>query len=97
MLFRSSSVLAYLHAVKATDTIEGDQVVAQMRAKPIEDPLIGTVNVRIDGRATHAMYVFRVKKPEQSKGRWDDYELIATIPAADAFRPLADGGCPLVH
>ena len=92
-----SSVLAYLHAVKATDTIEGDQVVAQMRAKPIEDPLIGTVNVRIDGRAIHAMYVFRVKKPEQSKGRWDDYELIATIPAADAFRPLADGGCPLVH
>lgn len=92
-----SSVLAYLRAVKAADTIDGDKVVAQMRAKPIEDPLIGPVNVRIDGRATHAMYVFRVKKPEQSKGRWDDYELIATIPATEAFRPLADGGCPLVH
>ncbi|HEV2676303.1 MAG TPA: ABC transporter substrate-binding protein [Aliidongia sp.] len=92
-----SSVLAYLRAVKAADTIDGDKVVAQMRSKPIEDPLIGPVNVRIDGRATHAMYVFRVKKPEQSKGRWDDYELLATIPAAEAFRPLADGGCPLVH
>ena len=92
-----SSVLAYLRAVKAADTIDGDKVVAQMRAKPIEDPLIGPVNVRIDGRATHAMYVFRVKRPEQSKGRWDDYELIATIPATEAFRPLADGGCPLVH
>ena len=92
-----SSVLAYLRAGKAADTIDGDKVVAQMRAKPIEDPLIGPVNVRIDGRATHAMYVFRVKKPEQSKGRWDDYELIATIPATEAFRPLADGGCPLVH
>ena len=57
----------------------------------------GPVSVRIDGRAVHAMYVFRVKKPEQSKARWDDYELIATIPAAEAFRPLADGGCPLVH
>jgi branched-chain amino acid transport system substrate-binding protein len=92
-----SSVLAYLRAVKAADTIDGDKVVTQLRSKPIDDPLIGPVSVRIDGRAVHAMYVFRVKKPEQSKARWDDYELIATIPAADAFRPLADGGCPLAH
>jgi len=92
-----SSVLAYLRAAKAADSIDGDKVVAEMRKAPIADPLIGPVTVRIDGRATHAMYVFRVKKPEQSKAKWDDYELIDTIPADQAFRPLADGGCPLVH
>jgi branched-chain amino acid transport system substrate-binding protein len=92
-----SSVLAYLRAAKAADAIDGDKVVAQMRKAPIQDPLIGPVTVRIDGRAVHAMYVFRVKKPEQSKGKWDDYELIDTIPADQAFRPLADGGCSLVH
>jgi branched-chain amino acid transport system substrate-binding protein len=68
-----------------------------MRAAPIEDALFGTVTVRQDGRAVHAMYEFRVKDPEQSKGRWDDYELIATIPPAQAFRPVDQGGCPLVH
>jgi len=92
-----SSVLAYLRAAKAADTIDGDKVVAEMRKAPIQDPLIGPVTVRPDGRAVHAMYVFRVKKPEQSKGKWDDYTLIDTIPADRAFRPLADGGCALVH
>ena len=92
-----SSVLAYLRAAKAADTIDGDKVVAEMRKAPIQDPLIGPVTVRPDGRAVHAMYVFRVKKPEQSKGKWDDYTLIDTIPTDRAFRPLADGGCALVH
>jgi branched-chain amino acid transport system substrate-binding protein len=92
-----SSVLAYLRAAKAANTIDGDKVIAEMRKGTIQDPLIGPVSVRVDGRAVHAMYVFRVKKPEQSKGKWDDYELIDTIPADRAFRPLADGGCPLVH
>ncbi|HWK45502.1 MAG TPA: ABC transporter substrate-binding protein [Stellaceae bacterium] len=92
-----ASVLAYLRAVKAADTIEGDKVVAKLREAPIDDALFGRTTVRRDGRAVHAMYVFRVKKPEASKGRWDDYELLATIPAEEAFRPLADGGCPLVH
>ncbi|MBV8618952.1 MAG: ABC transporter substrate-binding protein [Curvibacter sp.] len=92
-----SSVLAYLQAAKAADTIEGDKVVAQMRKAPIQDPLLGTVTVRVDGRAVHPMYVFRVKKPDQSKGKWDDYELVDTIPTDQAFRPLTDGGCALVH
>ena len=92
-----SATLAYLHAAKAANTIEGDKVVAQMRTAPIQDELFGTVTVRIDGRAVHDMYVFRVKTPAESKGKWDDYNLISTIPGAQAFRPLNDGGCPLVH
>lgn len=91
-----ASVLAYLRAAKAANTVEGDRVVAEMKRAPIPDPFFGTVTVRADGRAIHPMYVFRVKSPAESKGRWDDYDLVTTIPADQAFRPLADGGCPLV-
>jgi branched-chain amino acid transport system substrate-binding protein len=91
-----SSVLAYLNAVKAAGTINGEAVVAQMRKAPIHDPLFGTVTVRQDGRAVHDMYTFRVKTPAESKGRWDDYQLVTTIPGDQAFRPLNQGGCPLV-
>jgi branched-chain amino acid transport system substrate-binding protein len=91
-----SATLAYLTAAKAANTIEGDKVVAQMRSAPIDDPLFGHVVVRPDGRATHAMYVFKVKPPEQSKGRYDFYDLVETIPAEQAFRPIEQGGCPLV-
>jgi branched-chain amino acid transport system substrate-binding protein len=91
-----SSVLAYLHAVKAANTIEGEAVVAQMRKQPIEDKLFGTVTVRQDGRAVHDMYTFRVKAPGESKSRWDVYKVLARIPGNEAFRPLAQGGCKLV-
>jgi len=53
--------------------------------------------VRADGRKIHPMYLFEVKKPAESKGAWDYYKLRATIPENEAFRPLADGGCPLVR
>jgi branched-chain amino acid transport system substrate-binding protein len=52
--------------------------------------------IRIDGRMVHDMYLFEVKKPEESKGEWDLYKLIATVPGEEAFRPLDKGGCPLV-
>ncbi len=91
-----SSVLAYLRAVKAADSIEGEKVVAAMKAAPIHDALFGPVTIRADGRAIHPMYVFRVKTPAESKSRWDLYSLVDTIPADQAFRPLADGGCPMV-
>ena len=91
-----SATLAYLRAVKAAGTIEGDRVVAEMKKSPIDDPLFGRVVVRADGRATHPMYVFRVKAPRQSKSRYDVYDLIETIPPEAAFRPLGQGGCPLV-
>jgi branched-chain amino acid transport system substrate-binding protein len=89
-------VLAYLKAAAAVNSISGAKVVAQMGAKPIDDALFGPTTVRPDGRAVHAMYLFQVKTPAQSKGEWDLYNLVATIPAADAFRPMAEGGCALV-
>ena len=91
-----SSVLAYLRAVRDTRTIDGEAVMAHLRAAPIDDALFGRVTLRVDGRAAHAMHVYRVKRPDQSSGRYDYYEPVATIPAEQAFRPLADGGCPLV-
>jgi branched-chain amino acid transport system substrate-binding protein len=95
-----SSVLAYLRAVKAVGASSGipsgAAVVARMEAAPIQDPLFGSTIIRKDGRAVHAMYLFQVKKPGESHGRWDYYKLLATIPADEAFRPLKDGGCPLI-
>ena len=92
-----SSVLAYLRAVRATGTIDGGTVMAHLRGGPIDDALFGRVTLRADGRAIHAMHVYRVKRPDQSLGRYDYYEPVATVPAEQAFRPLADGGCPLVR
>jgi branched-chain amino acid transport system substrate-binding protein len=91
-----SSVLAYLNAVKAAQTIVGEAVILQMRKQPIEDKLFGTVTVRQDGRAVHDMYTFKVKTPAESKARWDDYTVLARVPGDQAFRPLNQGGCKLV-
>jgi branched-chain amino acid transport system substrate-binding protein len=90
-----SSVLAYLNAVKASGSIVGETVVAQMRSAPIQDSLFGTVTVRVDGRAVHDMYTFRVKTPAESKSRWDVYDVLARVPGNEAFRPLDQGGCKL--
>jgi branched-chain amino acid transport system substrate-binding protein len=91
-----SATLAYLRAAKAANTIAGDVIVAQMRSAPINDLLFGQVVIRPDGRATHPMYVFKVKSPQASKSRYDVYDLVQTIPANLAFRPIDQGGCPLV-
>jgi branched-chain amino acid transport system substrate-binding protein len=90
-----SSALAYLRAAKAVNSTDARTVLAEMKRAPIEDALFGTVQVRADGRATHAMYLFQVKTPAESKGPWDYYKLLDTIPAGQAFRPMADGGCVL--
>ena len=91
-----SSVMHYLKAVEAVGSKDTAKVMAKMKETPVEDPLFGKGEVRQDGRVIHDMYLFRVKSPEQSKGEWDLYETLATIPADEAFRPLKDGGCPLV-
>jgi branched-chain amino acid transport system substrate-binding protein len=92
-----SGILHYLKAVEALKSAkDGKTVVAKMKEIPTDDPLFGKGEVRADGRKTHDMYLFEVKKPEESKGPWDYYKLLATIPAEKAFRPLNDGGCPLV-
>lgn len=91
-----SSIMHYLKAVEAAGTKDAAAVMAKMREMPIDDPLFGKGEVRADGRAVHDMYLFRVKKPEDSTGEWDLYETLATIPAAEAFRPLSESECPLV-
>jgi branched-chain amino acid transport system substrate-binding protein len=67
-----------------------------MKAMPTDDPLFGKGTIRADGRKIHPMYLFAVKSPAESKGPWDYYKLVSTIPPEQAFRPLAEGGCPLV-
>ncbi len=92
-----SSVIHYLKSVEALKSdADGAAVIAKMKATPTEDKLFGKGTIREDGRHLHDMYLFQVKSPAESKAPWDYYKLRATIPAAEAFRPLADGGCYLV-
>ena len=92
-----AGVLHYLKAVEALKSAkDGKAVVAKMKETPTGDPLFGKGEIRADGRKIHNMYLFEVKKPEELKGPWDYYKLLATIPADKAFRPLSEGGCSLV-
>jgi len=91
-----SAVLHYLKAIEAAKTDDGGKVIAQMKAMPTDDPLFGKGSVRADGRKIHPALLVEVKKPSESKGPWDLYKIRATIPADQAFRPMAEGGCPLV-
>ncbi|MCO5108526.1 MAG: ABC transporter substrate-binding protein [Burkholderiaceae bacterium] len=89
-------ILHYLKAVEAAKTDDGTKVVAKMKELPTDDPLFGKGTIRADGRKLHPAYLFEVKKPSESKGPYDYYKLRATIPADQAFRPMSEGGCPLV-
>ena len=92
-----ASVLHYLKAVEALgNEADGKTVVDKMKEMPTDDPLFGKGTIRADGRKLHDMYLFEVKDPKESKGPWDYYKLINTIPASEAFRPLDAGNCPLV-
>lgn len=92
-----AGVLHYLKAVEALKSdADGKAVVAKMKELPTDDPLFGKGSIRVDGRKIHDMFLFEVKKPSESKGPWDYLKVRATIPAAEAFRPLKEGGCPLV-
>ncbi len=91
-----SSVLHYLRAVAAAKTTEASVVAAKMRQLPITDAVMRHPAIRPDGRVIHDMLLVKVKTPAESKGEWDFYTIQATIPAAEAFRPLASSSCPLV-
>jgi branched-chain amino acid transport system substrate-binding protein len=91
-----SSVTHYLKAVKAAGTTDSAAVMKIMKETPVNDMFARNGRIRQDGRMVHDMYLFEVKKPSESKGRWDDYKLLATIPGDDAFQPLAQSRCPLV-
>jgi len=92
-----AETLHYLKAVAALKSAaDGKAVVAKMKDMPTDDPLFGKGYIRADGRKIHPAYLFEVKKPEESKYDGDVYKLRATAPAEEAFRPLKDGGCPMV-
>ena len=92
-----SAVTHYLKAVaELKSDSDGAAVVAKMKSMPTEDRVFGKGSIRQDGRKIHDMFLFEVKKPAELKGPWDLYHTRATIPAAEAFRPIKEGGCPLV-
>ncbi|MCG6207073.1 ABC transporter substrate-binding protein [Rhodopseudomonas sp. HC1] len=91
-----SATLHYLKAVKAANTKDTKTVLAKMREMPVRDAFTDNGFLREDGRMVHSMFLFEVKKPEESKAPWDYYKLLAEVPGDQAFRPLKDGGCPLV-
>ncbi len=93
-----SSIIHYLKAVEALKSdADGKVVAAKMKEMPTDDRLFGKGMIRVDGRKIHDAYLFEAKKPEESKYPGDFYKTLATIPASEAFRPLKDGGCPLVR
>src|SRR5438445_6925690 len=91
-----SSVTHYLKAVKAAGTTDAAAVIKIMKDTPINDMFAKNGRIREDGRMVHEMYLFEVKKPSESKGRWDDYKLLATVPGNEAFQSLELSRCPLV-
>lgn len=91
-----ASTLAYLNAVAATGSDDAKDAVPQMKKFKGKDKLFGDVTIRADGRVIHPVYLFEIKKPAESKYPYDYYKLLTTIPAEQAFRPIAEGGCPMI-
>jgi len=95
-----SCTLHYLKTVTAMGPAaakaDGAATVARMKAMPTDDDCFGPGRIREDGRKIHPVYLFEVKKPSESQHEWDLYKLIGTTPAEDAFRPLAEDGCPFI-
>lgn len=91
-----SATLHYLKAVKAAGTKDTKTVMAKMREMPVRDYFTQNGYLREDGRMVHSMLLLQVKKPEESKYPWDYYKVLAEVPGEQVFRPMKDGGCPLV-
>ncbi|WP_458096650.1 ABC transporter substrate-binding protein [Roseomonas sp. WA12] len=96
-----SAALHYLKAVAdmgaAQARASGAETVARMKAMPTDDDAFGAGSIRQDGRKLHPSFLFEVKTPGESKGAWDYYKLLRTVPVEEAWRPMADGGCSLVR
>ena len=86
----------YLEAVKAVGSTDADKVMAAMRANPVNDFMTKNGKLREDGKVVRDMYLFEVKKPEESKGPWDYYKLVRQIPAAEVTRPVEESACSLL-
>ena len=74
----------------------GRAVVEALKRMDLDDDALGAGKVRIDGQALHPAFLYQVKKPSESRGPWDTYNILATVPADQAFRPLSETQCPLV-
>lgn len=92
-----SAVTTYLSAVAAAGTDEASKVMDQMKKTPINDMFANNGRIREDGRMVHDMYLMEVKKPAESKRPWDYFHVRKTIPANDAFQPLASSRCAAVR
>ncbi|HEY8287942.1 MAG TPA: ABC transporter substrate-binding protein, partial [Acetobacteraceae bacterium] len=90
------AVTHYLKAIQAAGTDETGAVMEKMRAIPINDFMTKNGSLRIDGTVVREMFLLRAKEPAQSHSEWDLLEVAKVIPGKDAFRPLNEGGCPLV-
>jgi branched-chain amino acid transport system substrate-binding protein len=88
-----SAVMHYLKAIDAAGTDDAKTVIATMKATPVNDFFATNGRIREDGRMVHDMYLMQVKSPAESKGPWDFYKLLATVPGDQAFRPMDQGGC----
>jgi len=91
------ATMHYLNAIKAVNTTDTAKVMAEMRKTPVNDFMTKNGSIREDGKLVRDMYLFEVKKPEESKGPWDYYKLVRQIPAEEVTRPLSESACPLVH
>ncbi len=94
---------ATLHYLKAAESLgvaqakaDGAATIRRMKEMPTEDPLFGRGQVRADGRKIHPSFLYQVKAPAESRQPWDYYRRLRTVPAEQAFRPIKDGGCPMV-
>ena len=102
-MLQAGDFSAVTHTLKAMQAMgldraraSGRALIAQMKAMPVEDEAYGHGSIRADGRKLNPMYLFQVKSPAESKYPWDYYRLMRTVPADQAFRPMQDGGCPMV-
>jgi branched-chain amino acid transport system substrate-binding protein len=91
-----SATMHWLEAVKAANSIDGPTVIKQLKSKPINDFDIRNGHIQDDGSLVHDMFLYEVKKPSESKGEWDLYKLVATIPGAQAFKRPHGNECPAV-
>ncbi len=89
------AVQHYLNAMDAVGADDADRIMAKMRDTSVNDFMTHDAKLRIDGRLVRDMYLLQAKTPAESKGEWDLAKVVATIPGDQAYRPLAEGGCPL--
>jgi branched-chain amino acid transport system substrate-binding protein len=86
----------WLNAVKTADTLDAPAVMKELKSHPINDFMTKNGHIKEDGTLVRDMYLFEVKKPEESKGEWDLYKLVRTIPGEEAFKRRGGNACPLV-